>query len=528
MSILTHSQTELDSSLSSLRRPRKSKSSSSSEVSKVYKHTSQLYLTRRLAECYEALQPVIRPPSKPDQANGNHSASEDDSNPRAPIALASTSQRIKIWSLYAALLNVIIELGDEEGKRDFGSKQYREIVRNVQSGEVWEQVVRDGYLGRESSVDAEVVYNLSNLLLQKAQDQAVNQARLETYLSSSPSASIDLSAVSNSLESNDAANSFHGNGLDTPKDLNSRIKILELFTLHVLPRNNEWDYARSFIANSDILDEERRDAFAQTLTELQEAAEAQTQTEDEDLVGFAEETDPEEDDEKIRMNEDDNEEAVHSNGHGRSENRTQQPDRPRKSRHQRTSSEVDYGIDDDFLKSHIQNQQRLQQEQRATETEVESTATTKATSVSQRTLSPTPSVPPPSTSSAPSRPSTSPPAAQATRKPQSQPSTAPASTRRPPQPTNGANKRDTNRNNKNNTQKSGLSKLLLILSNLTSTIVTSLTRNPTQVFRTLMFLVALLAVLARRDVRDRLRRMLAGGWAKVSQTAGMGVRVSYV
>ena len=160
MSTLTHSQTELDSSLSSLRRPRKSKSSSSSEVSKVYKHTSQLYLTRRLAECYEALQPVIRPPSKPDQANGNHSASEDDSNPRAPIALASTSQRIKIWSLYAALLNVIIELGDEEGKRDFGSKQYREIVRNVQSGEVWEQVVRDGYAGRECSVDAEVVYNL--------------------------------------------------------------------------------------------------------------------------------------------------------------------------------------------------------------------------------------------------------------------------------------------------------------------------------------------------------------------------------
>ena len=160
MSILTQSQTELDSSISSLRRPRKSKSSSTSEISKVYKHTSQLYLTRRVAECYEALLPVVRSPSKADQTNGNHSASEDDSQSRAPIALASTSQRIKIWSLYAALLNVIIELGDEEGKRDFGSKQYREIVRNVQSGEVWEQVVKEGYMGRESSVDAEVVYNL--------------------------------------------------------------------------------------------------------------------------------------------------------------------------------------------------------------------------------------------------------------------------------------------------------------------------------------------------------------------------------
>ncbi|KAK5948379.1 hypothetical protein OHC33_010553 [Knufia fluminis] len=513
MSILTQSQTDLDSSISSLRRPRKSKSSSSSEVSKTYKHASQLYLTRRLAECYEALQPVIRPSDNPSQTNGNISASEDDTRPRAPIALASTSQRIKTWSLYAALLNAIIELGDEEGKQDFGSKQYREIVRNVQSSEVWEQVVGDGYMGRECSVDAEVVYNLSNLLLQKAQDQTVNQTRLETYLSSSPSASIDLSALNDSLTSNGTpAGSFQSNGLDTPKDLNSRIKILELFTLHVLPRNNEWDYARSFISNSDILDEERREAFAQTLTELQEAAEAQTQTEDEDLVGFADETETETEDEKIRMDENDNEEAIHTNGDS-SDKHEQQEHRPRTSHHQRTSSAVDYGIDDEFLKSHIQNKQQVQ-----TQSEAQSTATTKATS--QRTLSPTPSAPPPSTSSAPSRPSTSPSAPQPTRKP----STAP--TRRPP--TNGANKRDTNKSTNNHNQKSGISKLFLILSNLTSTIATSLTRNPTQVFRTLMFLFAFLAVLARKDVRERLRRVVAGGWTRLSQTAGMGVKVSYV
>jgi len=158
MSILTHSQTDLDSSISSLRKPRKSKSGSN-EISKTYKHASQLYLTRRLVECYEALQPVIKPAAK-EPSNGHTGTSEDESQLRAPIALASTSQRIKTWSLYAALLNAIIEIGDEEGKRDFGSKQYRDIVRSVQSGEVWEQVVKDGYLGRESSVDAEVVYNL--------------------------------------------------------------------------------------------------------------------------------------------------------------------------------------------------------------------------------------------------------------------------------------------------------------------------------------------------------------------------------
>ena len=215
------------------------------------------------------------------------------------------------------------------------------------------------------------------------------------------------------------------------------------------------------------------------------------------------------------MNEDDTEEAPPANGHSSTEIQPQASSR--RSQHRRTSSEVDYGIDDDFLKSHIQNKQQRQDKSR--ETEAASTATTKATS--QGTESPTPSVPPPSTSSVASRPSTSPPvpAPQPTRKPQ------PPIARKPP--TNGTNKRDTNKPQSQN-QKSTLSKLLRILSNLTSTIATSLTRNPTQVFRTLMFLVGLLAVLARRDVRERLRRVVAGGWMKVQQTAGMGVKVSYV
>jgi hypothetical protein len=151
MSIDTDSQSnsrDLSSSLSSLHHPNKR---SSSEISKTYKHASQLFLTRRLLESYEALQPVITPPGQ---------SRPDDSPALAPIATATTSQRIKIWSLYATLLNSILDLGDAEGRQLFGSKEYRDIVRRVQNGDVWEQVIRDGYHGREGSVDAEVVYNL--------------------------------------------------------------------------------------------------------------------------------------------------------------------------------------------------------------------------------------------------------------------------------------------------------------------------------------------------------------------------------
>ena len=38
----------------------------------------------------------------------------------------------------------------------------------------------------------------------------------------------------------------------------------------MLPRNEEWDYARDFIKMSDILDEEAREAFLQNLNDLEE------------------------------------------------------------------------------------------------------------------------------------------------------------------------------------------------------------------------------------------------------------------
>lgn len=128
----------------------------SSEISKVYKQASQLFLTRRLSEALSTLRPVITPPA---QTNGNANG-EYEGPSLSPIASATTSQRIKVWSLYVTLLNAIVDLGIDEGKRDFGQKEYKTLVASVRDGDVWEQVVRGGYGGREVSVDAEVVYNL--------------------------------------------------------------------------------------------------------------------------------------------------------------------------------------------------------------------------------------------------------------------------------------------------------------------------------------------------------------------------------
>lgn len=125
--------------------------------SKTYKRASQLYLTRRLPESLTTLQPIITIPSTPvDQYN-----TDDHSAALAPIATALGTWRIKVWNLYITLLSAIVDLGAEEGKNQFGQKEWKAIATQVRGGAIWETVVQTGYQGREGSVDAEVVYNLS-------------------------------------------------------------------------------------------------------------------------------------------------------------------------------------------------------------------------------------------------------------------------------------------------------------------------------------------------------------------------------
>ena len=147
-----NSSQELSSSTSSLSPSRHA----SSHLSKIYKQASQLFLTRRLSEGLSILEPIISPPA---QVNG-HSEYNDDPSRKAPIASASTSQRIKIWSLYITLVNSILDLTDDEGSNEVGQKKFKDLGSEVRGGDIWEKVVRDGYGGREGSVDAEVVYNL--------------------------------------------------------------------------------------------------------------------------------------------------------------------------------------------------------------------------------------------------------------------------------------------------------------------------------------------------------------------------------
>jgi hypothetical protein len=238
----------------------------------------------------------------------------------------------------------------------------------------------------------------------------------------------------------------------------------------VLLRNNEWDYAREFITISEVLDEERREAFLQALQSLQdEQKEVERREREEQRYQ----------EEMLRRDIED----------GR--RRREQEERERRlleerRERQKTPSEIDYGVEDSLP----------------------SPSSSKARSAKASSINGTPSpvpkshiIPDPTPSS--SRPS----------KPQ-QPGVS------KPVPAAG-----------NKIEPTLITRASTILSNLRHLLdemTGSVTATPMSVLRTLGFILFFLAVFGRRQVRERIRRVAAQGWMKLLQTAGMGVKVSYI
>lgn len=182
------------------------------------------------------------------------------------------------------------------------------------------------------------------MLLAQSPSQIANQERLEAYLSASNEPSLDFSSHHSSETRPDGltVSNKHKNGTDTPRDLASRVKILELYALHVLPRNGEWEYAKDFIKMSEVLDEDTRDSFLTSLYDLQEQKNG-TRSNDEEMpvdkvdeneqqlqeIEPRHEIEPTEPPD-IEDHTDDSEATLHA------------PPRPK---HQRTYSEHDYGIE---------------------------------------------------------------------------------------------------------------------------------------------------------------------------------------
>ncbi len=322
-----------------------------------------------------------------------------------------------------------------------------------------------------SNISLRLWLHRATLLLSHAPTQSHTQTRLETYLSASSHPKLDISAhFPASTSEFDFSQSQtrarpQENGTNTPRDLASRIKILELYTLHVLPRNSEWDYAREFISMSEILDDDRREAFLQALQGLREE-------QNQDLVR-----------EKALLRERGiqlhrEREAAEKRRLEAEEDKTRE-DRIRKEKEvpggpKRLGSETDYGIEGSQQNSSLKP--RL------------------------------------------GRNDSNKPSSKPTQLGRSQPSPAPHT----PAPV----KSTAVVGSKGLYQRTAAT--MASLQNMIMHMAHSMSGNPMALLRMVFFLVGLVAAFGRRDVRDRLRRITGTGWDKVRGTVVMGVKVSYI
>lgn len=170
------------------------------------------------------------------------------------------------------------------------------------------------------------------------------------------------------------------------------------------------------------------------------------------------------------------------------------------SKHQRTSSEVDYGIE----RAHPNGGTNSTA---ATKSEKDTTKSENPAPMSKVPPQPIPtprSPPPPSAA----RTHLSPPAQTPRRPAQRKSSKASASSQR------------------------GLAAqaraLYTALSNLARNMAITLQKNPTAMLRFLLFVLMFVVAASQKVIRERVRRVLGGAWEKVRGTVGMGVKVSYI
>jgi cation transport ATPase len=228
--------------------------------------------------------------------------------------------------------------------------------------------------------------------------------------------------------------SQHNNGTSTPRDLNTRLKLLELYTLHVLPRNEEWDYAREFISMSEVLDDERKEAFLLALHSLKE-----------------ERQESEEREAKLRQQQQEQMEQRRKESEARRLEQSRAEDERRK--REEENRRQPRGSDEVFRKSQHRHAP---------------SNSSKTTRPAKKALSPPPSL------------------------------------------------------------YHRASAMIASLQALIANTAQSMTANPMVIFRTLLFFIAFALAFGRRDLRERVMRILRNAWEKVRRTVGMGVKVSYI
>ncbi|OLL23261.1 hypothetical protein NEOLI_000851 [Neolecta irregularis DAH-3] len=166
-------------------------SADSLPVSRAYSTSSQQFLTKQLPQSFLTIRPYLSSSS------------------------ASYSWKVKIWKLYITILDTAAKASQEEGKKVWGRGEWSRVMRLAKYNAVWDEC--EQAFG-QNDMDLDVVTALIMVSLRHADNLRDLRKRIEKYLD-----------------------------FDTKQE-NLRIRsLIELYIMHVLPKSNDWEYAREFI-----------------------------------------------------------------------------------------------------------------------------------------------------------------------------------------------------------------------------------------------------------------------------------------
>jgi len=166
-------------------------SADSLPVSRAYSTSSQQFLTKQLPQAFLTIRPYLSSSS------------------------VSYSWKVKIWKLYITILDTAAKASQEEGKKVWGRGEWLRVMRLAKYNAVWDECE---HAFGQNDMDLDVVTALIMVSLRHADDLRGLRKRIEKYLDFDP------------------------------KEDNLQIKsLIDLYLMHVLPKSNDWEYAREFI-----------------------------------------------------------------------------------------------------------------------------------------------------------------------------------------------------------------------------------------------------------------------------------------
>ncbi|ODQ53619.1 hypothetical protein SAICODRAFT_24849 [Saitoella complicata NRRL Y-17804] len=185
-----------------------------------FKSTTQLFLARKFPQALQKAQTLL------------------DSS--------ESAWKLKAWGLWIAILNAGADMNEDAGVEMWGKAEWERVKRLVREDGVWEEACQV-FECEEIELSVDVVATLTLSSIRHASNLQPLQTRLEHLIASAPS----------SAELTEQVRTEH-------------TKLLELYTLHLLPKLGEWEYAKEFVEGNTVLVDAEKDMWTSTLESLQE------------------------------------------------------------------------------------------------------------------------------------------------------------------------------------------------------------------------------------------------------------------